>query len=67
MPDHGPTLFNLGLCAESRREYDAAETLYRRVFELNRSERYANEAIERLNRRRQAERQIASHNARSRR
>lgn len=67
VPDHGPTLFNLGLCAESRREYDAAETLYRRVFELNRSERYANEAIERLNRRRQAERQIASHNARARR
>lgn len=67
VPDHAPTLFNLGLCAESRRDYNAAETLYRRVFELNRSERYANEAIERLNRRRQAERQIASHNARSRR
>lgn len=67
VPDHGPTLFNLGLCAESRREYDAAETLYRRVFELNRSERYANEAIERLNRRRHAERQIASHDAGARR
>ena len=67
VPDHGPTLFNLGLCAESLRDYDAAETLYRRVFELNRSERYANEAIDRLNRRRHAERQIASHNAKSRR
>lgn len=67
VPDHGPTLFNLGLCAESRREYDAAETFYRRVFELNRSERYANEAIDRLNRRRHAERQIASHDARPRR
>ncbi len=67
VPDHGPSLFNLGLCAESRREYDVAETLYRRVFELNRSERYANEAIERLDRRRHAERQLASHQARSRR
>ena len=67
VPDHGPTLFNLGLCAESRREYDAAETFYRRVFELNRSERYANEAIERLDRRRRAESQIAAHDARARR
>lgn len=67
VPDHGPTLFNLGLCAESRREYDVAESYYRRVFELNRSERYANEAIERLDRRRRAERQIAAHEAKARR
>lgn len=67
VPDHGPTLFNLGLCAESTGDYDAAEALYRRVYELNRSERYANEAIERLNRRRQADRQIAAHEAAARR
>lgn len=67
VPDHAPTLFNLGLCAESRRDYNGAETLYRRVFELNRSERYATEAIERLERRRHAERQIAAHLGRARR
>jgi len=67
VPNHDPTLFNLGLCAESRREYDAAEALYRRVADLDRSERYATEAIERLNRRRHAERQIAAHASRGRR
>jgi len=67
VPDHGPTLFNLGLCAESTGDYNAAEARYRRVYELNRSERYANEAIDRLNRRRQADRQIAAHQARARR
>lgn len=67
VPDHAPTLFNLGLCAESRRDYNAAEAMYHRVFELNRSERYANEAIERLDRRRHAERQIAAHLGRARR
>lgn len=67
VPDHAPTLFNMGLCAESRRDYNGAEALYRRVFELNRSERYAIEAIERLERRRRAERQIAAHLGRTRR
>jgi len=67
VPDHAPTLFNLGLCAESRRDYNGAEALYRRVAALNLSERYATEAIERLNRRRQAERQIAAHAGRGRR
>lgn len=60
VPNHAPTLFNLGLCAESRRDYNAAEAFYRRVADLNRSERYAVEAIERLNRRRHAENQIAT-------
>jgi hypothetical protein len=67
VPDHAPTLFNLGLCAESRRDYNGAEALYKRVFDLNRSERYATEAIERLERRRHAERQIAAHLSRARR
>lgn len=67
VPNHAPTLFNLGLCAESRRDYNGAEGYYRRVAELNLSERYANEAIERLNRRRHAERQIAAHSSRGRR
>ena len=67
VPNHSPTLFNLGLCAESRRDYNGAEGYYRRVAELNLSERYANEAIERLNRRRHAERQIAAHSSRGRR
>lgn len=66
VPNHGPTLFNLGLCAESRRDYNAAEALYRRVADMNRSERYAIEAIERLNRRRHAERQLAAHAGRKR-
>ncbi len=60
VPNHAPTLFNLGLCAESRRDYNAAEAYYQRVADLNRSERYAVEAIERLNRRRHAERQLAT-------
>jgi hypothetical protein len=58
VPNHAPTLFNLGLCAESKRDYNGAEALYKRVADLNRSETYAVEAIVRLNRRRQAERQI---------
>lgn len=60
VPNHAPTLFNLGLCAESRRDYNAAEAFYQRVADLNRTERYAVEAIERLNRRRHAERQLAT-------
>ncbi len=67
VPSHAPTLFNLGLCAESQRNYDAAEALYKRVAELNRSETYATEAIQRLNRRRHAERQIANRSKRGRR
>ena len=35
VPNHAPTLFNLGLCAETRRDYNGAEALYRRVEELN--------------------------------
>ena len=61
VPNHDPTLFNLGLCAEARRDYDSAQVLYRRVAEIDRSERYATEAVERLDRRRHAERQIAAH------
>jgi len=60
VPNHSPTLFNLGLCAESRRDYNGAEALYKRVADLNRSETYAVEAIARINRHRHAERQIAA-------
>lgn len=58
VPNHAPTLFNLGLCAESDRNYDKAQELYRRTAELDRSERYAVEANDRLMRRRKAEQQL---------
>ncbi|AJP71331.1 hypothetical protein TS85_05355 [Sphingomonas hengshuiensis] len=64
VPNHAPTLFNLGLCAESDRDYDKAEQLYRRTAELDRSERYATESLERLARRRKAEQQLAMHASR---
>ena len=67
VPNHAPTLFNLGLCAESRRDYNGSEALYKRVADLNRGETYAIEAIQRLNRRRHADRQIAAHSSRVRR
>jgi tetratricopeptide (TPR) repeat protein len=66
VPNHSPTLFNLGLCAESRRDYNGAEALYKRVADLNRSETYAVEAIARINRHRHAERQIAAQAAKTR-
>lgn len=64
VPNHAPTLFNLGLCTESDRDYDKAEQLYRRTADLDRSERYAIEAIERLTLRRKAEQQLAMHASR---
>lgn len=67
VPDHAPTLFNIGLCAEARRDYNGAETYYRRVLNFDRSETYATQAIERLNQRRHAERQIAAHSGGGRR
>lgn len=57
--DHPPTLFNLGLCAESRQSFVDAIALYRRVADLNRSETYATEGIARVELRQKAERQIA--------
>jgi tetratricopeptide (TPR) repeat protein len=60
VPNHSPTLFNLGLCAESRRDYSGAAALYHRVETINPGETYATEAIERLNRRRIAERQMSA-------
>lgn len=66
VPNHAPTLFNLGLCAESRHDYEGAQRFYGRVAEINRGERYATEAIQRLEQRRHAERQIAAHAARPR-
>lgn len=64
VPDHGPTLFNLGLCAENERDYNLAEDLYRRSLKYNRSERYAIEAIDRLEKRRRAEQQLDMHSSR---
>lgn len=64
VPNHAPTLFNLGLCAESGRDFDQAEALYRQSAGLNRSEQYVIEAIERLNLRRRAEQQLAMHASR---
>jgi hypothetical protein len=59
VPDHAPTLFNLGLCAESDGDYDEAEAHYTQSAGLDRSERYVIEAIERLNKRRRADQQLA--------
>lgn len=66
VPNHAPTLFNLGLCAESRGDYNGAEALYRRVQNIDRSQSYAAEAIQRLELRRRAERQLAVHASRRR-
>jgi hypothetical protein len=66
VPNHAPTLFNLGLCAESRGEYDSAEALYTRVQNLDRSQQYAAAAIQRLGLRRHADRQLAVHVTRRR-
>lgn len=57
--DHPPTLYNLGLCAESRRDFLNAIALFKRVADINRSETYATEGIKRIELRQQAERQIA--------
>jgi hypothetical protein len=57
--DHPPTLYNLGLCAESRQDFVNANALFKRVADLNRSETYATEGIKRIELRQHAERQMA--------
>ena len=67
VPSHAPTLFNMGLCAEMRRDFVAAQAHFKQAVELDPAEAYTIEALARIERRRQADRQIAAHFSRTKR
>jgi len=58
-PDHLGVLFNIGLCAESRGELDAAERYYQRALAVDDGSNSAGQGTRRIEARRRAEAQLA--------
>lgn len=62
-PDHVSVLFNLGLCAESRGSLDEAQGYYSRALGAEGDSAYAGQGLQRIEARRRADAQLASHEA----
>lgn len=62
-PDHAPTRYNIGLCAETAGEDAIAQQQYRRVLLLNPKHALAQAGLGRIADRSRSRRQIAAHDA----
>jgi len=60
-PPHASVLFNIGLCAESGGQLDIADGYYLRALAVDDDADYAEQGVRRIERRRHAEAQLASH------
>lgn len=60
---HASVLFNIGLCAESRGELQAAEDYYRRALSASAKTDYPGGGLRRIGERRRADAQLAAHSA----
>lgn len=59
--EHVSLLFNIGLCAEARGDFDTASDYYRRAIQADPSKSYAGEGLERIRQRIRAEQQLEVH------
>jgi tetratricopeptide (TPR) repeat protein len=63
-PQNVPVLFNIGLCLESYGRLDEAYGYYERALAVNDDADYPTDGVRRIERRRRAEAQLASHRGR---